>query len=338
MLRLDSAAPHAGRKGEARSLAKPALIAAAAVTLALTNAVCAESLAQPSDDSLQRRAAGYIAFREDVAAIEAKPFTSAEVTREAHRRLSTHDARALSSGWVAYAALVAADTPSFRDAIGDEIKGAKFNGLKGRDALFAQMAQDPYYVRRLKGVQEAVDKVMAMTAADAARFSALGEAFKAQAYAMQKTKWGVAKLSPPPARLEDADAYGASRGATSSDLPATTDKGVTQPMLANASGAWSPDWGKSSPGRVNGENAEVIMTRVLNLAARYSADGMNGKLVDVYAKNDRSDSCLSMARLTLRQCIAATRAPYEEAFCIGEHALNDVSACLGWVASAGGGS
>jgi hypothetical protein len=45
-----------------------------------------------------------------------------------------------------------------------------------------------------------------------------------------------------------------------------------------------------------------------------------------------------MARLTLRQCIAATRAPYEEAFCIGEHALNDVSACLGWVASAGGGS
>lgn len=336
MLRVETAGKIAGRNETARPLGKAALIAAAAVTLALTSAVCAESLAQPSDDSLERRAADYIAYREDVAAIEAKPFTNAEVTREAHRRLSTHDSAALSSGWVAYAALVAADTPSFRDAVGDELKDAKFNGLKGRDAMFARMSQDPLYVRRFKGAGEAIDRVMAMTAADAARFTALGEAFKAQAYAMQKTRWGMAKLTPPPTRLEDADAYGRSRGAPAPEVPAATDKGVIQPMLANAPGAWSPAWGKSASGRMNGENAEVIMTRVLNLAARYSADGMNGKLVEVYAKNDRAENCLSMARLTLRQCIAATRAPYEEAFCLGEHALNDVSECVGWVAGAGG--
>jgi hypothetical protein len=42
-----------------------------------------------------------------------------------------------------------------------------------------------------------------------------------------------------------------------------------------------------------------------------------------------------MAKLTLDQCIAATRAPYEEAFCLGEHALIDIATCTGWVAGAG---
>jgi hypothetical protein len=42
-----------------------------------------------------------------------------------------------------------------------------------------------------------------------------------------------------------------------------------------------------------------------------------------------------MNTLTLRQCIAATRAPYEEAFCLGEHALIDTAHCVGWVADDG---
>lgn len=337
MLRRVTAGAAPDRSAKLRSIGQAAMIAAAAVTFALTTTVGAESLAQPTDDSLERRAADYIRYREDVAAVEAMPFTNAEVMREAHRRFAAHNAKGLSSGWVAYAALVAADTPGFRAAIEDELKGAKFEGLKGRDAFFAQMSKNPYYVRDLGGVSEATDKVIAMTAADAARFTALGEVFKAQAYAMQKTKWGMAKLPPAPTRIADADAYARSRGqAAAPALPAATDNGVTQPMLASASGAWSPEWGKSSSGRVNGENAEVIMVRVLNLAARYAAGGMNEKLVEVYARSDKSDGCLSMSSLTLRQCIAATRAPYEEAFCLGEHGLNDVGKCVGWVAGAGG--
>lgn len=74
------------------------------------------------------------------------------------------------------------------------------------------------------------------------------------------------------------------------------------------------------------------MNRVLNLAARYAVSGVNEKTVSVYARNDKSNSCLSFAALTFKQCIAATRTPYEEAFCIGEHGLNDVSSCIGWVA------
>ena len=113
------------------------------------------------------------------------------------------------------------------------------------------------------------------------------------------------------------------------------EKGVTAPGLASGNAAWNPEWGKSAgAGRMTEPNAQVIMNRVLNLAARYSVAGVNAKTVSVYAKNDKSNSCLSFAALTLKQCIAATRAPYEEAFCLGEHALNDTASCIGWVAGA----
>jgi len=80
------------------------------------------------------------------------------------------------------------------------------------------------------------------------------------------------------------------------------------------------------------------MDRVLNLAARYAVGGLNPKIVSVYARNDRADQCLSMAALTLRQCIAATRTSYEEAFCLGEHGLNDIATCTGWIIGADGAS
>lgn len=328
-----SARPAARRIGGA--------IAAAAsfFAFAATTGVSAESLAQPRDTALEKAAAGYIRFREDIAAIEATPFTSAETTREAHRRLATHNSDELSSGWVAYAALVAADTPAFRKALEDAVSSKKKgkNKLAGADAFFAELSADPTYPRKLDGADEAIARVLAMTVQDAKRFSTLGEAFKEQAYAMQKTKWGVAKIPASSARISDADSYGRSRAsARTPSFAAVTDKGVTSPSLASAEGAWGPDWGKSAgSGRMTEPNAEVIMNRVLNLAARYSVSGVNQKTVSVYAKNDRSNQCLSFAQLTLRQCIAATRAPYEEAFCLGEHALNDVSNCVGWVAGVG---
>jgi hypothetical protein len=344
MLRSDDAA--GGRAGKSSSGFSPsqdarrvggAMAAAASFfAFAATTGVSAESLAQPRDTALERAAADYVRFREDVAVIEATPFTSAETTREAHRRLSAHKAESLSAGWVAYAALVAADTPAFRKSLEEAISGKKKgrDKLTGTDAFLAELAADPTYPRRLSGANEAIARVLATTAQDAHRFKALGEAYKEQAYAMQKTKWGVAKIPASSARLSDADGYLRSRTAAQPpSLTSVTEKGVTAPTLASAGGPWAADWGKGgASGRMSEPNAEVVMNRVLNLAARYAVSGVNEKTVSVYARNDKSNNCLSFAQLTLRQCIAATRAPYEEAFCLGEHALNDVSGCIGWVA------
>jgi hypothetical protein len=301
-------------------------------------AVSADTLAQPKDDTLERTAANYVRFREDVAAIEAEAFDNAGVTRDAHRRLSAHEPKALSAGWVAYAALVAADTPEFAEALKKEVKKKKRRHERGgREGFLSHLAQDPSYARKLNGADKAVEAVLAMTMQDGARIEALGEAFKTQAYAMQKTKWGKQRIASSQERLKEAAKYRRNRGAAGApDLERALDGGVLAPSLASADGQWSADWGQSSAsGRVTEGNAQVIIDRVLNLAARYSTGTLNAKFVDVYAKNYKSERCLEMAKLTLDQCIAATRSPYEEAFCLGEHGLKDVSTCTSWVAGAG---
>ncbi len=325
--------------GERRKL-RPAAVAAALVAALAASTVSADTLAQPKDNTLERQAANYVRFREDVAAIEAMPFTDEEVTREAHRRLATHDSKALSSGWVAYAALVAADSPAFAEALQEEIdkKSNRRKGIiGGRDGLMAHIAEDPKYLRNLPGADEAMNAILAMAVQDSARITELGDAFKAQAYAMQKTSWGKKRISPPQSRLDEAVSYGRSRAEPATPiLQRAGSDGVMAPALASAKQEWAADWGaEGGQGRVSEKNAEDVIDRILNLAARYSTDSLNPRLVEVYAQNPKADRCLSMAQLTLNQCIAATRTPYEEAFCLGEHGLIDVAGCTSWVADAG---
>jgi len=320
-----------------RGLAGGIAIAISAGVMA-TSTASADSLDNPEITALEEAAAEYIRYREDVAVIEATPFDNAAATRDAHKRLAAHDSKDLSSGWVSYAALVAADTPEFAEALQREVKSNKKYGkrkLKGKDAFFAKLSADPSYPRKLDGAQSAIDRVLTMTAQDARRFTTLGEAFKSQAYAMQKTKWGKKRIAASSKRIGEATDYASARpSATPPAIEPATDDGVTMPTLASADDNWAHDWGAdSASGRMSDTKAQVIIDRVLNLAARYAVGGMNEKIVEVYSKNNKSERCLSMAKLTLTQCIART--PYEEAFCLGEHGLNDIGSCVGWVAGAG---
>ena len=339
LLRLQNGGAMA--RGVCKNRSRRVLVSAVCLGLVGSGGVMAETLAQPAGSDLERKAADYVSFRADVATVEATPFNSAKTTREAHKLLSTHDSKDMSTGWVAYAALVAADTPEFAAALEKELsakpKGKGKKGMSGKDAFLAKLNENPDYVMRMPGAQAAIQRVLTMTAQDANRFAALGEAFKQQAYSMQRTAWGKSKIPAGSQRNAEAANFGANRPQTPTPaMQPVTNDGVTAPQLTSLDAAWSPGWGAGakSPGSLE-PNATVVMNRVMTLAARYGVGGVNTAVVDTYAKNDRADQCLSMAKLTLRQCIAATRAPYEEAFCLGEHALNDTSRCIGWVAEAG---
>ena len=319
---------------------RPHVVIVALIAGLTATTVSADTLAQPKDNALERQASHYISYREDVAAIEAMPFNNPEVTREAHRRLAGHDTDELSAGWVAYAALVAADQPAFAEALEKELdkKANRRKGeLGGVDGLMSAISQDAGFLRSLPGADAAVNAVLAMTVQDSARITELGEAFKTQAYAMQKTSWGKQKISPSQSRIDEAANFGRTRAEPAAPgLDHDTSNGVLAPALASAREEWAADWGAGADtGRVTEKNAEIVIDRILYLAARYSTDSLNSKIVEVYAQNTKSQRCLSMAKLTLDQCIAATRAPYEEAFCLGEHGLIDVATCTGWVAGAG---
>jgi len=308
---------------------------------------------------LELRAIDYIRFRQDVANIQSMSFDSAETTREALHRLSAHDSWALSSGWMAYAALIVADSPAFSESLRKELRGENDEPEKkkkkkrrkkkkkktkplseaelaeARNRFLAKLSANPRYPRQLNGAQEAIAKVMAIAKNDHLRMNSLGENFKTEAYAMQKTRWGKKRLSSSAARLDAAESYATNRPGVALPVFDTTKiEGIKKPgITASTWIEWTPEWGYESSSSIrSADGSTVIMDRILNLAARYAVGPLNNKVVSSYAKNKKSEQCLSIVRLTLNQCIAATRTPYEEAFCLGEHAINDVSNCINWVA------
>ena len=332
----------------AAAMADPATPSSVSMPIADDDATVGHAAPMPPGP-LELKALDYIRYRDDIAYLEGLTFDDASVTREAHKRLAAHDSWALTSGWMAYAALIAADTPAFAEAVKAEVNGDKKekkrrrsrrkknkSELAGRDAFIAKIAADPFYPRIMPGADEAVAAIVAMTNNDGLRITSLGESFKSQAYAMQKTRWGKRKIASGSQRIGEAEAYAQSRpGMAMPHLEKVLAHGVQTPGVTNtAEVTWTPAWGHTSA-RLSAasSDADRVMARILNLAARYAVDGLNDKVVLSYAKNTKSEQCLSLARLTLKQCMAATRTPYEEAFCLGEHGINDVAGCVGWVSA-----
>lgn len=289
----------------------------------------AQTLAQPSQTALEASAANYVRYRSDVDYVKSAGFNGPADIREAHKRLAGHDAQAFADGWIAYAALVAADTPAFADGM-RKVAGKK----KSRADFVARLNADPRAPASVPGAREAVEQVLIMAARDARAFAALGATFQEQAYAMQKTSWGETKLAASAGeRIAEAKAYRASRGAARTGaLSPSQNRGVVAPSLASADADWTPAWSTAAVGAPQKDaNAETTIDRVMYLATRYALGDLTPELVTTFGKNTRGGRCVKLAQANLDACISATNAPFEEAFCIGNHALNDISECVGGV-------
>ena len=57
----------------------------------------------------------------------------------------------------------------------------------------------------------------------------------------------------------------------------------------------------------------------------------NESAVSRLINDPRSRDCFEMAQLQLYQCMSAARFRYENAFCLGQHGLRDIGACIGAV-------
>ncbi|MBB4658542.1 hypothetical protein [Parvularcula dongshanensis] len=295
-------------------------------------AVVPTASAQEASSLLERTASDYVFLRTDIDYIGSSPVKDAKGMREAHNRLASFDPEALARGWVAYAALVAADTPSFAEAIEQ-----RTNKPKKREAFLKELRDNPAVVRNMEGSEEAIAAIRAVAARDATKINALGDKFIDDAYQMQAFGWAKQKIPANGSqRVASALAYAKTRAHPSMAVStrAQTKAGTFRPNLAGDA-TWTPMWSVDTTPPSEADRTGVLMTKALVLAARYATNDLTAEHLDLYADNKTSDKCLVNAKLNLDQCIAATRTPYEEAFCLGEHALNDVSYCVGWVANAG---
>jgi hypothetical protein len=76
------------------------------------------------------------------------------------------------------------------------------------------------------------------------------------------------------------------------------------------------------------EPDERRIGQMLAVAALQSIEDGDMTALDRMLANPSVERCITWARLTMAQCIAAGHFKYEDSFCIAEHALMDVADCL----------
>lgn len=283
---------------------------------------------------LEQKAAAYIRLREDLAFADTTPLNAAKVTRQVHERIGSHEAADVSMGQIAYAALIAADTPAFAEAL--EKAGRK---AKNRQKFLDELRANPGMIRGLNGANEAIAAIRDVAARDAKRIGGTGDRYIADAYELQQTGWARSKLpANGSARMKEAEAYAAKREwPAMTPVPAVLSKaGIRRPNL-DTDMTWTTSWaanGAETPVALDSRR-QMYLTKTLVLAARYALNDLNEGHMTAFGSDKTSKRCYNMASMNLNQCISATRTSFEEAFCLGTHALNDVSRCVGWVSGAG---
>ncbi|WOI53982.1 hypothetical protein [Parvularcula sp. LCG005] len=283
---------------------------------------------------LDNAAAPYVLLRRDIDAIETAAVKNEKAIRDAHNRLASYEPEEMGRAYIAYAALVAADSPTFAAAI-----ESKTRRDKNREEFLIQLRDNPATVRDLEGADEAINAIMAMTARDATRIGALGELYIQEAYVLQEQAWARKKLAQDGmSRVRGAVTWADSRAwPLLPPRPVILSKsGTTRPNLVSDP-TWSDVWSNLDAVAVPDEHSGATMTRALLLGARYAVGDLTEGQLNGYAISKTQSKCFVNAKLNLDQCIAATRTPYEEAFCIGTHGLQDISQCVGWPAGAGSG-
>ncbi len=298
-------------------------------------------------DRLTQAASTYGSFQSDVTRYSRSLNSEAEID-EALRALGTHNHQKLSEGWIAYAALIAAQSPTFAAEV------RKVDDFYGRERMLLGMRNDRGYVRQLDGAQEALDLAISAAQADARRLNAAGEKIKEQAYSLQGLAWAKETINKTTRNMAQGMKMDAVQGRPAlASVRAlfesrSGDDAVRRAGEAGAPSLWDsfssvsgsvafPETGLSRIGRNFSVRpvSEGTANRIATLAAYRILGETSSVNVDVdNALNDPIVSeCLNMSQLQLMQCVSATYKVYERPFCIGEHALMDVGKCVGRLAN-----
>ncbi|MDI6625022.1 MAG: hypothetical protein QME55_09860 [Brevundimonas sp.] len=263
-------------------------------------------------------AAVYRAFSRDMAALEGG-FTNPDQIQAALRRGAAYDPGQISRGLVAYASILALQSPEFvagvRSLAGDRTT---------RERLVADIVADPDLASTLPGADAAAGLVMTTLSADIDALSRAANSIENDAYAIQarydpRRSWGVAEVPNREGRLEAAKVSSAQ-----SMLPPAAEASRLF-AAAHSGGDALPISG--APRKPPYPPAVVNALALAALAALGYA-GENARANTDALQFDRvSQGCLSMSKLNLFQCLAASRPNYEDMFCIGRHIVRDLATC-----------
>jgi len=199
MAALCAAAVLAGcASGKAEAEAEAARVAAEAAALAARTPP-AISL----NEGVAQDAAVYLAFARDLATLRGG-FESPEAIQAALRKGSAYDPGQISRGMVAYASIIALQSPEF-------VAGVNQYGVNpaGRQKMIADIVADPRTAAYLPGADVAAGLIMAALDVDIDALTAAANSIENDAYAIQadgRRSWAIAHITDREARLAGAKA------------------------------------------------------------------------------------------------------------------------------------
>ena len=300
----------------------------------------------PEPDILTQAAIAYGSFHSDVGTYN-RDFSSSEDVQTALDALGSHNPRRLASGWLAYSAMLAAQSEEFEEGV------LQARDAFGRERFLTGMRNDPSYALSIRGADSAMQLVLGASHSDAQRIDEVGENMREQAYSLQQLGWARARLPGLPADDARALREAAEEGRPQSGAVRSLFLGPNaDAALANASllGGSSSIWDvMTSTGtelRLPGLNRPVAASRstynvandhlrtggsIATLAALRHMDETEtqNEFVAAALNDPQTQGCFENAQLNLLQCVSASRNVFERPFCIGVHALKDVGSCVG---------
>ena len=194
---------------------------------------------------------------------------------------------------------------------------------------------DPAYATSFENSGDAQQSVVEALERDTAQIREVSERYRAAAYDLQSARWANVRARDRESRLAaiedaaqrnialDSDVQNRIGSGAASELfetSATADNTAMAPQLTLTVGETAIDPDRQRIGRI------------LSVAALedLSADPQRSReVIDALLSDPVVERCMAWVRLDLQQCIAAGHFKYEDSFCIAEHALLDVSRCIG---------
>ena len=269
------------------------------------------------NDGVAQAAAVYVAFMRDVGTIQAG-FPDAESIQAAIRKGSAYEPNQLSRGMIAYASILALQSPEY-------VQGVRTyaNDATTRQNLVAQIIADPYVATTLPGADKAAGLIVDAIGRDSTAMLNIANSVEADAYTIQerndpRRRWATVHIQNRDERLQGAKALSAQQM-----LPSAEDS--ARLFAAAHAGTGLSAAGDAVSGPYTRPVAQALAIAAL---AALGAGGDDYRAnTEALEADQASEFCLSMSKLMLFQCLAASRPSYEDMFCVGRHVARDLATC-----------
>lgn len=199
----------------------------------------------------------------------------------------------ISEGAASYAVLSASAHAPFASSLQTAVN------LLGRDAVFERLKADPEaFLGLVASSQEAATIASGVMADSLAKMDKASEVLSEAAYSVQKEAWAQREM--------DAQLILAAHRTAS-----------TTPVELSPLGASD----------MRNTRAEVPLDKRFLVAAAYHVLGDDVASTKLVARVS-GKMCMNRVQLNVRQCLAASRYPYEHLFCLARHSFQESSGCV----------